>query len=201
MDRVDAGGVEDGVARGRNRAFRYGCASLLTLLAAMVLCCGMVVAQWPGPSSREVTPTTTPTPIDGSAVLLSDHRTIVYSYSPAVCRLPLLAVTETPTQVTLSLSASEGGQGDCAGFPTPEPLQRGLASPLGTRPLVDRATGMAVPFFDQSHGLRLGIGQNRWDAITFDPRVAISTRAAYFGGRAPPPWCRPSTASIRPGGP
>jgi len=41
---------------------------------------------------------------------------------------------------------------------------------------------MAVPFFDQSHGLRLGIGQNRWDAITFDPRVAISTRAAYFGG-------------------
>jgi hypothetical protein len=179
---VDEGGVAVDVARNRDGrvVFRYGCASLLALVGAVVLCCGLVVTGSPESGDTPAL-AATPTPIDGSVVLLFDGRTILYS-NPSPCRFAGLGATETPTQVSLSLRERDGGPLDCVGSSADEPHKTVLASHLGARTLVDQATGMAVPYFDQSRGLRLVVGQTPWASLTYEPRVVISTYSPYFGG-------------------
>jgi hypothetical protein len=182
---MDAGAVADDPARRRNgrRALRYGCASLLTLVGAVVLCCGLVVAQWVGSVGSQARPATTPMPIKGSAVLLDDTETVVYSDPDGICRGPVLSVTETPARVGLSLTETDSELAECVRFGgLAQPIQVGLASPLGSRALIDQTTGLAVPYFDQSRGLRVVDGQTHVGSLTLTESGPVSTNEPYFGG-------------------
>lgn len=122
-------------------------------------------------------------PITGSAALLTDGVTIVYSDPDALCSRADLTAAETLGAVTLSLSElDEFGFTQCAGFPSwespsawpaniagaigpradpypyPDPTYPAtvtLTSRLGGRRLVDAATGRTIPVFDQRGALRL----------------------------------------------
>jgi hypothetical protein len=98
-------------------------------------------------------PVATLEPIVGSAVLLADSNTIAYTDPNGICRRPSLTVTESPTRVSLTLSETDAGLGDCARVNMPLPmsyLDVSLTAPLGSRQLVDALTGNPVPYFGPS---------------------------------------------------
>jgi hypothetical protein len=183
---VDVGGATGAMATRENYrgAFRYALAGLLTVAGSVLLCGILVLSQWVGAGSDDrARPTATPRPITRSAVLLVDGVTIVYSDPDGSCRGPVLGIAETPTRVVLSLSETDAGLADCVrSGDLGRPTKAQLASPLGSRPLVDQATGDAVPYFDQSRGLHLLAVPAEWFSMGDTPYGSVTTDTPYFGG-------------------
>jgi hypothetical protein len=129
---------------------------------------------------------TTPEAITGSVLLVSDGVTILYTDPDGMCRDPRLTVTESATQVALSLTVSYVRLFDCSyGPPQPSPTTSAtLAHPLGTRALVDARTGKAVPYFDQRRELFLNSTTLpfMWTQDTNPPYADASTEEPFFGG-------------------
>lgn len=136
-----------------------------------------------------------PVPITGSAAVLSDGVTIVYSDPSGLCRMHDLSATETAGRVVLSLTESQrlddlgcavfasgptaqAGQGSPNGFEATTNVT--LSSPLGGRPLVDAVTGRAIPCFDQRGALLLPQVAG-FDTSDYEPGD-YSTDVPYFGG-------------------
>jgi hypothetical protein len=171
----------------------YGCGAALVVATALIVTVVLVIIHWVegGQQPRQAQ---NAVPITGSAAVLSDGVTIVYSDPNGLCFMEDLAATETPSRVVLSLSETEGLDGvGCPGFAGPgaasanRPALVGgsagtttvtLRSPLGDRRLVDAVTGRTIPCFDQRAALLL-------------PAVAgwsppgpedFTTNVPYFGG-------------------
>jgi hypothetical protein len=175
-------------------ALRYGCGTALVLVTAFVVAVVLVIWQWVNAGQQPVQPAKH-VPITGSAAVLTDGATIVYSDPGELCSVPHLTAAETSARVVLSLSAtvSLGGPG-CSGnvAALPAVSQGGpaltgaltgtaavvLSSPLGDRRLVDAMTGRTIPYFDQGRALLPPqvAGGSRWRAAGF------ATSAPYFGG-------------------
>jgi len=148
---------------------RYGCGCALLVVTALVVTVVLVVRQWVG-GGQQPGQAQSVVPITGSAAVLSDGMTIVYSDPNGLCRTKGLTATERSARVVLSLSASERLDDlGCAGFGTAGPAGSPggpdmggnpaatatvtLAARLGDRRLVDAATGRTIPCFDQGGGL------------------------------------------------
>jgi hypothetical protein len=162
---------------------------VLTLIGSLVLCCGLVVQQYAGVVRRHdagLVPMATPVPIIGSAVLLADGVTVLYSDPAGSCRGPLLSAQESADRVVLVLSETDvSGLAWCArGGPNGANLrlsvQVQLATPLGSRPLIDQVTGAVVPYFNMRHGLSMPGGPV--DSVYFTQYQMPNTNASYFGG-------------------
>jgi hypothetical protein len=159
---------------------------VLTLIGSLVLCCGLVVQQYAGVVRRHdagLAPMATPVPIIGSAVLLADGVTVLYSDPAGACRGPVLSAQESAERVVLVLSETDSGLAWCArGGPNGANLrlsvQVQLATPLGSRPLIDQVTGAVVPYFNMRHRL---LGPSV-DSVEFTQYQMPSTNAPYFGG-------------------
>jgi hypothetical protein len=171
------------------RALRYGCASVLTIFVAVLICSGLVLARCAGAvnGGGQAHPATTPRPLTGSAVLRADGVSVTYTDPDGTCRDPVLTATEAADQVKLSLTESDAGLANCV-RPNQAPWFQGasssvrLAAPLGSRSLVDALTGNAVPYFDERRGLRLPPSQTEWRNASGPPDDGIASAAAYFGG-------------------
>jgi hypothetical protein len=167
------------------RRFRYGCATALTLVGSLVLCCGLVITQYLGVVGRDDAhppPTPTLAPITGSAALLTDGVTIVYSDGGDPCRDSALGATESGDRVVLALSETDYGAAGCvrAVNAIRPSLEFQLSAPLGTRSLIDKMTGAVVPCFDMRRGLTMPPGPVA--GVDFTPSTIPSTSAPYFGG-------------------
>ena len=173
----------------------YGCGCALVIVTALVVTVVLVVmhlvrgVQQPGAAESTIA-------ITGSAAVLSDGVTIVYSDPNGLCRTEGLTATETSSRVVLSLSGSERLDDlGCAGFGTGGPVGSpggppignnpattvtvGLSSPLGDRRLVDAVTGKTIPCFDQRGALLLPkmAGWIQWPAPE-----NLTTNVPYLGG-------------------
>lgn len=168
--------------RRHRRILGYTLAGGLTVVGSVLLCGVLVLVQWIGVDGVDrPQPAATPRPITRSAVLLVDGVTIVYSDPDGSCRRPVLSAAEAPTRVVLSLSETDAGLADCRGGNLGRPTSVQLASPLGSRPLVDQVTGAAVPYFDQSRGLHLVAGPE-WVSMDGTPYGSVTTDTPFFGG-------------------
>jgi hypothetical protein len=176
----------------------YGCGCALVIVTALVVAVVLVIMQWIGGGQQAGhAEDQDPVPITGSAAVLSDGVTIVYSDPNGFCRLQGLTAAETAASVVLSLSESQGlvnGTG-CSGFGpagpaaspggpawgggSPATATVTLESPLGDRRLVDAVTGRTIPCFDQRRALLLPevAGWSTWPAPD-----DFTTNAPYFGG-------------------
>jgi hypothetical protein len=183
----------------------YGCGGGLVILIALLVGGALVIRQWMD-AGRQPAQVASAVRITGSAALLSDGVTIVYSDPNGLCRAPQLTATETPARVVLSLSESDGlGSGRCAtptltrgaagpvspvdlasvilpggpaAFLPSHPATVSLKAPLGDRRLVD-ATGRTIPYFDQRWALRLA-GTAGWSRESGSG--SFTTNAPFFGG-------------------
>ena len=176
----------------------YGCGCALGIVTALVVTVVLVIMHWAGGGQGGQQPgqAESPMPITGSAAVLSDDVTIVYSDPNGLCRVESLTATETPTRVVLSLSGSERlddlgcaefGTGGPAGSPGGPAIGNPagtaivtLGSPLGDRRLVDAVTGRTIPCFDQRGALLLPRVAG-WGTLAYEPGN-YSTDVPYFGG-------------------
>jgi hypothetical protein len=175
---------------------RYGCGCALVIVTALVVTVVLVIMQWVGGGGQQPGQAESTVPITGSAAVLSDGVTIVYSDPNGLCRTEDLTATETSARVVLSLSGSERLDDlGCAGFGTGGPAGSPggpamggnpastatvtLGSPLGDRRLVDAVTGRTIPCFDLRGGLLLPrmAGWSQWPAPD-----DFTTNVPYFGG-------------------
>jgi hypothetical protein len=173
----------------------YGCGCALFIVTALVVTVVLVIMRWIGGGQSGAAWNQNPVPITGSAAVLSDGLTIMYSNPDGFCRTQSLTATETAASVVLSLSESQGLDNGCSGFgaagpagsPGAPPSGGGSAatatvtlnSSLGGRRLVDAVTGRMIPFFDQRRALLLPAvaGWSPWPAP-----ADFTTDAPYFGG-------------------
>jgi hypothetical protein len=170
-----------------------GLAIVTALVVGVVLMIRTALSEFGGWGPQPGT-ATVHVPITGSAAVLSDGVTIVYSDPSGLCRMHDLSATETAGRVALSLTESQRLDDlGCAGFAS-GPAQAGqgspngfeattnvtLSSPLGGRPLVDAVTGRAIPCFDQRGALLLPQVAG-WVTPGYGPGN-YSTDVPYFGG-------------------
>jgi hypothetical protein len=168
--------------RRRRGVLRWTLAIVYTLIGSCCVCGSLVAVQaLLGGGS----PATTRAPITGSVVVLpwsypgiAVAADIIYSDPNGLCRGPKLTVTETDTEVALSLTESDGllfacGRGQSED--TPESVT--IAKPLGTRRLVDALTGDPVPYFDGRQPLYLPPAQAGGSLYGI-----VTSYAPFFGG-------------------
>jgi hypothetical protein len=155
---------------------------LVGFVVSVVLCCGIVVGLIPaGDHPVAVQPEATPVAITGSAALLPDGVTVVYSDPAGACRGPALSVAESDERVVLALTETDAGLAGCVRSPDLRlPIEVQLEQPLGSRPLVDRVTGAVVPYFNMRRGLFMPGGLV--NSVEFTPYSTPTTSAPYFGG-------------------
>jgi hypothetical protein len=157
---------------------------VLTLIGSLVLCGGLVIRQAADIARRNdagLSTAATPVPITGSAVLLADGVTVIYSDPAGSCRGPALSAQEFADRVVLVLSETDSGLAWCARSGNLRlAAQVQLAAPLGSRPLVDQVTGAVVPYFSMRHALLMPGGPV--DSVYFTQYQMPTTGASYFGG-------------------
>src|SRR6516165_7240569 len=128
------------------RGYRWGCATGLTVVATVLLCAILSVVQYLNPPRGSAFVATSPTagPVGTSVVLVASGEQILYSSAAGVCRQRTLQVQEDVTGVRLSASYQDIDLDTCVRFHDRATQTLLLSLPVGTRPVIDAATGAPV---------------------------------------------------------
>jgi hypothetical protein len=164
--------------------YRYGCAVAVTVVLSLFLCCGLSLVQCLAPNFQAPPPSSAvPTAFTGPVLLGLDRVTVSFPLLDAGCWHRSIELTQDDQRVVLSASYTRLGLVECdRAARVPEMGSIRLDAPLGSRSIVDSATGAVVPYFDLRTALRPRQPIPDWPATPNAPYGELSVTAPDFGG-------------------
>jgi hypothetical protein len=167
--------------------FRYGCATAVTVVLSLFLCCGLTLTRCAAGSlgsSPSVVPSPSPGPFAGSVVLTTDGTILLYANPDgARCRDRLVVPVDQTDRVVLRTMYLDLSFADCVRRRNAPPVTSVLLpAPLAGRSIVDEMTGDPVPYFDERTALHPTLPIPGWWTTQNAPYGEVRAAAADFGG-------------------